>query len=185
VSTRLDLSWGTRGSGAALEELCRVTNDKLESLPDMQPFTVLIPGTTCIFICISTIFSRAPHFSRGRIYPVHIKIALARAFQAAAARQLCAKLTKRLQKLKLKDMIVMDVVVSGGVASNIFYRILLRFPLLELCTGRCFNTPISPQRLRFNTDNAAMIAWALMHRFLAYDDCPVDLRTKWSIEDIR
>jgi N6-L-threonylcarbamoyladenine synthase len=37
------------------------------------------------------------------------------------------------------------------------------------------------------TDNAAMIAWASMHRFLAgdYDDYTVDLRAKWSIEDIR
>ncbi|KAG1790687.1 uncharacterized protein HD556DRAFT_1310468 [Suillus plorans] len=137
LATQPDLSWGSRGPGTALEELCRMTNDGLESLPDIQPFT------------------------------------------AAAARQLCAKLTRSLQKLKLKDMIVMDVVVSGGVANNIFLREGWLFQ------ARCFNTPISSQRLRFNTDNAAMIVWALMHRFLAYDDYPVNLRAKWSIEDVK
>lgn len=66
-------------------------------------------------------------------------------------------------------------------------RISLHFPPLELCTGQCFNMPIDSQGLKFNTDNAAMIAWASMHRFLAgdYDDYTVDLRAKWSIEDIK
>lgn len=77
MATQPDLSWGSRGPGTALEELCRMTNDGLESLPDIQPFIVPIPGKTCIFvfICISTIFSlRALHFSRGRIHPVHMKL---------------------------------------------------------------------------------------------------------------
>ncbi|KAG1858238.1 hypothetical protein C8R48DRAFT_834842 [Suillus tomentosus] len=128
MATQPDLSWGSRGPGTAFEELCRMTNDGLESLPDIQPFT-------------SATFPSWKDLSSSH------KITLARAFQAAAARQLCAKLTRSLQKLKLKDMIVMDVVVSGGVASNIFLRerlraaldehssderILLRFPLLEL-----------------------------------------------------
>lgn len=41
--------------------------------------------------------------------------------------------------------------------------------------------------LKLDTDNAAMIAWCSMHRFLAgdYDDYTVDLRAKWSIEDIK
>lgn len=66
-------------------------------------------------------------------------------------------------------------------------RISLHFPPLELCTGQRFNMPIDSQVLKFNTDNAAMIAWASMHRFAAgdYDDYTVDLRAKWSIEDIR
>ncbi|KAG1820598.1 uncharacterized protein BJ212DRAFT_1341013 [Suillus subaureus] len=53
-------------------------------------------------------------------------------------------------------------------------RTLLHFPPLELW-------------FKFDTDNAVMIAWASMHRFLAgdYDDYSVDLCIKWSIEDIR
>ena len=41
-------------------------------------------------------------------------------------------------------------------------------------------------RLTFASDNAAMIGWASMHRFLAgdYDDYSVELRSKWSIETL-
>jgi len=36
------------------------------------------------------------------------------------------------------------------------------------------------------SDNAVMIAWASMHRFLADDTDPysIDLRPKWSIEEL-
>ncbi|KAG2053472.1 hypothetical protein BDR06DRAFT_1008626 [Suillus hirtellus] len=158
MATQLDLSWGSRGPGTALEELCRMTNDGLESLPDIQPF-----------------ISESATFLSWKDLSSSHEITLARAFQAAVARQLRAKLTRSLHKLKLKDIIVMDVVVSGGVASNIFLRERWLFQARFLSTagigtGRCFNTPISSQRLRFNTDNMVMIAWALMHRFLAYDD---------------
>ena len=36
------------------------------------------------------------------------------------------------------------------------------------------------------TDNAAMIGWASMHRFLAgdYDDYSIDHRSKWGIEEL-
>ncbi|KAG1803407.1 uncharacterized protein BJ212DRAFT_1396005 [Suillus subaureus] len=66
-------------------------------------------------------------------------------------------------------------------------RTLLHFPPLELCTSQHFNMPIDSQGLKFDTDNAVMIEWASMHRFLAgdYDDYLVDLCIKWSIEDIR
>jgi tRNA A37 threonylcarbamoyltransferase TsaD len=35
-------------------------------------------------------------------------------------------------------------------------------------------------------DNAAMIAWASMHRFLAqdHDDIDIDIMPKWNIEDV-
>jgi N6-L-threonylcarbamoyladenine synthase len=36
------------------------------------------------------------------------------------------------------------------------------------------------------SDNAAMIAWAAMHRFLSndHDDYSVELRAKWPIEEL-
>ena len=44
---------------------------------------------------------------------------------------------------------------------------------------------------RFNTDklcedNAVMIAWASMHRFLGrdYDDYTIDLRSNWDIDEL-
>ena len=38
----------------------------------------------------------------------------------------------------------------------------------------------------FSADNAAMIGWASMHRFLAGESDPytIDHRKKWSIEDL-
>ena len=50
------------------------------------------------------------------------RVALARAFQDAAARQLCAKLLIGLGQLAMRDIKPRHVVVSGGVASNSFLR---------------------------------------------------------------
>ncbi|KAG1811161.1 uncharacterized protein BJ212DRAFT_1589423 [Suillus subaureus] len=147
----LGLSWGTRGPSAALEELCRMINDELESLPDIQPFTIR---------------------SRENLpFPFSREIAPARAFQTAAAHQLRAKLTLSLRNLKLKGVNVRDVALSGGVASNIFLRERLRAALDEYSAYRS----IPPARI--------------MHRHWSlagdYDDYTVDLRAKWSIENIR
>ncbi|KAG2038602.1 glycoprotease family-domain-containing protein, partial [Suillus americanus] len=165
----LGLSWGTRGPGVALEELCRMTKDELESLPDIQPFTVPMPGKLALsFASLQSSVERHISLMDEPLSSSH-KIALARAFQTAAARHLCAKLTLpvSLQNLELEGVNVRDVVVGGGVASNIFLRERLRAALDEYSSG-----------LKFNTDNAAMIAWASMHRFLAgdHDDYTVDLR---------
>ncbi|KAG0698858.1 glycoprotease family-domain-containing protein [Suillus ampliporus] len=185
VARALGLSWGTRGPGAALEELCRMNNEELEPLPDIQPFSVPMPGKLAFsFASLQSSVDRYISLTEEPLSTSH-KVALARAFQTAASRQLCAKLILGLQKLELKGVKVRDVVVSGGVASNVFLRerllatldgydsderISLHFPPPELCT-----------------DNAAMIAWASMHRFIGgdYDDYTVDLRAKWSIEEIR
>ena len=44
----------------------------------------------------------------------------------------------------------------------------------------------SPYRLTSISDNAAMIGWASIYRFLAadYDDYSVELRSKWSMETL-
>ncbi|KAG2119167.1 uncharacterized protein F5147DRAFT_648216 [Suillus discolor] len=152
AGTRLDLSWGSRGPGAALEALCRMTDDELESLPDIQPITVLMPGKL-VFSFASVGVASDIFYVKGGFF-----------------------------KLGLLNFRGLRAALDEYSSDE---RILFHFPPLELCTGRCFNTPISSQRLRFNTDNAAMIAWALMHRFLAYDDYPVDLRAKWRIEDVK
>ncbi|KAG2151807.1 glycoprotease family-domain-containing protein [Suillus cothurnatus] len=181
----LGLSWGTRGPGAALEELCRTTNGELESVPDIQPFTVPMPGKLAFsFASLQSSVDRYISLMDEPLSSSH-KIALARAFQTAAARQLCAKLTLSLKNLELKGVNVRDVVVSGGVASNVFLRERLRAALDEYSSGERISLHFPP--LELCTDNAAMIAWASMHRFLAgdYDDYTVDLRAKWSIEDIR
>ncbi|KAG2737903.1 hypothetical protein P692DRAFT_20760264, partial [Suillus brevipes Sb2] len=139
---------GTRGPGAALEELCRMTNDELESLPDIQPFTVPMLGKLAFsFASLQSSVDRYISLMEDSLPSSH-KITLARAFQTAAARQLCAKLTLSLQKLELKAL--------DEYGSN--ERISLHFPPLDLCTGQRFNMPIDSQSLKFNTDNPAMIA---------------------------
>ena len=49
-----------------------------------------------------------------------------------------------------------------------------------------FSIHIALSSAHANVDNAAMIGWAAMHRFLAgdYDDLSIDLRVKWDIEEL-
>ncbi|KIK42726.1 hypothetical protein CY34DRAFT_753676 [Suillus luteus UH-Slu-Lm8-n1] len=64
----LGLSWGSRGPVAALEELCRMTNNELESLPDIQPFTMPMLGKLAFLLHPYNILSRPLHFSHGRTF---------------------------------------------------------------------------------------------------------------------
>ncbi|KAJ7134987.1 hypothetical protein C8R43DRAFT_1132899 [Mycena crocata] len=100
--------------------------------------------------------------------------ALARAF---AQRE--TKLLLALQWCTKNGHSIHDVVVSGGFASNALLRqrwvssvdpIQLHFPEPALCT-----------------DNAVMIAWASMHRFLAGDHDGDEILPvpKWSLEDLQ
>jgi len=122
VARTLGLSWGIRGPGAALEEFCRLSNEELERLPDIQPFSIPMPGKLAFsFASLQSSVDRNISLMQEPL-STSSRISLARAFQTAAARQLCAKLTLGLQKLELKGVKVRDVVVSGGVASNVFLR---------------------------------------------------------------
>ncbi|OAX40142.1 peptidase M22, glycoprotease [Rhizopogon vinicolor AM-OR11-026] len=186
VARALGLSWGTRGPGAALEEFCRMNIEGPERLPDIQPFSVPMPGKLAFsFASLQSSVDRNISLMQEPLSTSH-RIALARAFQTAAARQLCAKLTLALQKLELRDVKVRDVVVSGGVASNAFLRARLRETLDGYNPDERISLHFPPPELCTDTDNAAMIAWSSMHRFLAgdYDDYTVELRAKWSIENI-
>ena len=59
------------------------------------------------------------------------------------------------------------------------------FPPAYLCTG-CLSRLTVSKTDRHLSDNAAMIAWASMHRFLAgnHDTYDIIPRSKWSIEVI-
>ena len=65
-------------------------------------------------------------------------------------------------------------------------RVSLVFPPPSLCTGEQMS-PI-PRYLRAEqiADNAAMIAWAAMDRFLAGDTDPYSIESKpqWSLEEL-
>ena len=65
-------------------------------------------------------------------------------------------------------------------------RISLLFPPPALCTGM---SELDLARTRCShafTDNAVMIAWASMHRFLAgdTDEYSIESRPVWSLEDL-
>ena len=59
-------------------------------------------------------------------------------------------------------------------------------PPPELCTGTCSRIPKCPIPSNLFPDNAAMIGWASMHRFLAgeSDDYSIRHIKKWSIEQL-
>ncbi|KAF8348115.1 Gcp-like domain-containing protein [Amanita rubescens] len=84
----------------------------------------------------------------------------ARAFQEGAVSHLLDKLSLGLGWCRTQD-----VKASEGLRPEITFV----YPPPELCT-----------------DNAVMIGWASMTRFLAgdHDDYTIDLRPKWSIEDV-
>ncbi|KAL5485006.1 QRI7 [Sanghuangporus weigelae] len=135
------------------------------------------------------------------------RLAIARAFQTAAVEQLEEKIVLALRwcadnresilrtaeasdssygpKLLLNKRIpVKHVVVSGGVASNMFFRERLQACLAENFPDEELSLVFPPPSLC--TDNAAMIAWASMHRFLAgdTDDYSIESKPKWSIEEL-
>jgi N6-L-threonylcarbamoyladenine synthase len=63
----------------------------------------------------------------------------------------------------------------------------LAFPPSSLCTGMLATVALWLELIQFVlVDNAVMIAWASMRRFLANDtdDYSIGLRPKWSIEDL-
>ncbi|EGN99643.1 hypothetical protein SERLA73DRAFT_167555 [Serpula lacrymans var. lacrymans S7.3] len=205
VARMLELDWGKRGLGAALEDFCRTGGDFDEGqlgrgLDDAVPQLPLpMPGQlgfsfSCLHSSVERALASHPSSINSSSVPHAYKLALARAFQSAAARQLTSKLTLGLQWCERRDITVRDIVVSGGVASNAFLRDRLRVALDEYATSSVTSgsDKYEPIQLLFPpvelcTDNAAMIAWASMHRFLEGDHDPytIELRSKWSVEDIR
>ncbi|KZV95137.1 peptidase M22, glycoprotease [Exidia glandulosa HHB12029] len=103
---------------------------------------------------------------------------LAWVFQSACFAQIEEKV--RLA-LKLCNPVT-GLVVSGGVASNMLLRERLQAALQEDGGG----IPLLCPPPHLCTDNAAMIAWASMHRFLAghHDRFDLKLAPKWALETL-
>ncbi|OJT11124.1 tRNA N6-adenosine threonylcarbamoyltransferase [Trametes pubescens] len=112
------------------------------------------------------------------------RLGLARSFQKAAVAQLEEKLVLGMRLCRRQDVRVRALVVSGGVASNQYLRERLRV---------CLDTESPDERIPLDfpppslcTDNAVMIAWASMERFLSgdTDDYSIESRPKWSLEEL-
>ncbi|KAF7979887.1 hypothetical protein HWV62_40675 [Athelia sp. TMB] len=160
VSRMLGLAWVGIGPGAALERFC-ASHPDVET-PSLDPLPRPMPGQ--LGFSFSGIHSAVERFvtaRRDQAMDLPTKLALARAFQSAVIEHIQDKVLLALKRCTEQNIAVRHLVMSGGVASNMALR----------------------QR---SANNAAMIAWASMNRFLAgdYDDYAIDLRAKWSIEDL-
>jgi N6-L-threonylcarbamoyladenine synthase len=64
--------------------------------------------------------------------------------------------------------------------------ITLSFPPPSLCTGTHMVKYLQTSAKAYAEDNAAMIAWASMHRFLDgnFDSFDIGPRSKWSLEEL-
>ena len=121
VSKMLKIPWGKLGPGAALEQFCLTGDD--EKLPEIiPPLPSGQPGK--LAFSYSGLHSGVERYiaARNAELGAPTKLALARAFQAAAVRQLEEKLLLGLHHCKQNGVPIRDIVVSGGVASNKFLR---------------------------------------------------------------
>jgi len=117
----LKIPWGKLGPGAALEQFCR--NDHHHRLPEIAPpLPSGQPGK--LAFSYSGLHSSIERYiaARNGDLGAPTKLALARAFQAAAVNQLEEKVLLALHWCRQNGVVIRDVVVSGGVASNKFLR---------------------------------------------------------------
>ncbi|TFK54032.1 peptidase M22, glycoprotease [Heliocybe sulcata] len=189
VARMLGLEWGTKGYGAALEAFCASGMEKFGELSPQDLLRMPSPMPGVLGFSYSGPHSNIERHvhSQGGIEYLDEKARwrLAVSFQKAAVSQLEEKVELGLKWCYRNNLPVKDLVVSGGVASNQYLQKRLHE---RLCSD---NAEYSSMQLSFPPlhlcrDNAAMIAWASMHRFLVkdLDDYSIEHRAKWSIEDL-
>ncbi|KAF8320785.1 glycoprotease [Clavulina sp. PMI_390] len=186
ISRELNLSWSVDensapiGAGPMLE-LVASTYDQ-HSIQSRPTFPTPTPGMLS-FSYGGLVSAVQRHIaSAGSIETdPGAKAAIAYAFQEAAVLQLEKKIALALRMCQQHGVQVSTLVASGGVASNKFLRNRLE-AFLSKNSIRVEYPPIS-----LCTDNAVMIAWASMDRFLKgdTDSYNIDLRPKWPLESLR
>jgi len=183
VARMLGLKWTKMGPGAALEQFCAQSlNSSLSDIPSLpRPMKGKLGFS---YASLHSYVERYIEF-RGGIgtFDIPTKLALARAFQTAAVLHLEDKLRLALDWCFENKVRVQDLVISGGVASNMYLRDRL-FKCIASIDGIPISLHFPPPSLC--TDNAVMIGWASMHRFLTqdYDDYTIDLRSDWRIDEL-
>ncbi|KAK0218396.1 glycoprotease [Armillaria nabsnona] len=181
VTRELGLGW----AGPSLEKFC---NQDIESKTprDLTPFSNAMPGE--MGFSYSGYHSQVERFvhRRGGVENIapEEKVAVARAFQVAVVDHLESKLVLGIKQCFRDNIPIKHVIISGGVASNSYLRARLRQTLSNPPVNGGLTLQYPPPSLC--TDNAVMVAWASMHRFLAgdHDDFTLNPVTKWSIETL-
>ncbi|KAI0812458.1 Gcp-like domain-containing protein [Irpex lacteus] len=188
VAKLLALEWKDIGPGAALEAFCKLPVESRELPTDIPDMPVPLRGR--LAFSYSGLHSAVEKYIRlrGGIHSLDhpTKVALAQAFQDAAIKQLEKKLVLALDYCRQQHVQIRHVVLSGGVASNLLLRDRLRASLDQYTASASDRISLVFPPVKLCTDNAAMIAWASMHRFLAgdYDDLSIGFRVKWDIESL-
>ncbi|KAJ7594741.1 Gcp-like domain-containing protein [Mycena floridula] len=185
VSRMLGMPWSNLGLAATLERFCAEEED--DSWPEgFEPFPAPMPRQLSFsYAAFHSHLERYLSKSGGiEMLTVENKRAIARNFQTAAIAHLEEKLRLAFKWCERQEMDISHLVVSGGVASNLFLRQRLAICVAEISPGNPVSLMFPPPHLC--TDNAVMVAWASMHRFLAgdHDKLEVAPRAKWSIEDL-
>ncbi|KAK0193506.1 glycoprotease [Armillaria mellea] len=181
VTRELGLGW----AGPSLEKFC---NQDIESKTprDFTPFSNAMPGE--MGFSYSGYHSQVERFvhRRGGVENIapEEKVAVARAFQEAVVDHLESKLMLGIKQCFRDNIPIKHVIISGGVASNSYLRARLTRMLSNPPINGGLTLQYPPPSLC--TDNAVMVAWASMHRFLAgdHDDFSLNPVTKWSIETL-
>lgn len=121
VSRLLALKWTKLGPGDALEKFC--TENLHAELPDISFPEPLLGRLEFSFSGLHSRVERYVH-RLGGIQNINAptKQALARAFQQAAVAHLEEKLVLALKWCDDSHIAIQNVVVSGGVASNLYLR---------------------------------------------------------------
>ncbi|KAF9047301.1 Gcp-like domain-containing protein [Panaeolus papilionaceus] len=185
VSKLLSIKWTALGPGDALERFCE-ENDDIQTPVSFPTFPRPLMGQ--LAFSYSGLHSHAKNVlaDLGGIANIDTatRRSIAREFQTAAVAQLEEKLKLGLRWCQMRNIPVKDLVLSGGVASNQYLRSRMQQSLVELQPEQPIATIYPPPHLC--TDNAVMIAWASIYRFLDNDTdaYTIGLRPKWSLEEL-
>ncbi|KAI0063524.1 glycoprotease [Artomyces pyxidatus] len=192
VSRMLALPWSSLGPGAALEDFCRSSSEPSGDCDSSRHVVPVLPRTMpgAMAFSFSGLHSAVERFvtahGGAQALDITTKRELAREFQRAAVGQLEEKVGLALHWCQMRGIDVRHIVVSGGVASNAYLRdrCALRLSAQEASPHIPISLVFPPPSLC--TDNAVMIAWASMHRFLArdFDNYSTTILPKWSIEEL-
>ncbi len=144
VSRMLGLEWSDIGPGAALESFCATGPDDEELPNDLPQFPLPMPGRLDFsYSGVLTAVNRYVTDQGGaeKMEPLR-KLAVARAFQRAAAAHLEEKIALALRWCRREGFVIHHLVMSGGVASNMYLRSrFVRIPCTSLSLT-CLTHPV-------------------------------------------
>jgi N6-L-threonylcarbamoyladenine synthase len=124
TSRLLDIRWGDKGPGAALEALAATATELLDDSNFDPSFGVPVPGR--LKFSYAGLYSQVGHAvaAAGGLSTLSEsqKAIVARNFQRAAVEQLEEKVLLGLAACGREGQAIKHIVVSGGVASNTFLR---------------------------------------------------------------